>query len=450
MTPDVIRALRQDLEGITLVREEALRTNSRDFYWFSPILREELDDKLPDLLAIPETREDLGRILSACARRGVPVTVRGGGTGNYGQSVPLEGGVLINMTRLRRVVSVEGGVGRFEAGCRLLNIDREIAPTGWELRLFPSTRRLATLGGYIAGGAGGVGSCTWGQLSDTGAILGVQLMTVEETPRLIELRDRDVLKVQHAYGLNGVITEVEMPLAPKYPWAEEILAFDSLTEAAAFAAQFTNTEAIVKKLVSVHHAGAVRYLEKLSGVVPAGKAIVIVMVNAAQAPATRAMAAAHGGASVYARDAAAAEAAAFENKGALPPLYEFCWNHTTWHAIKIDPALSYLQIRFPQGEEARLIALLERDFAEDLVLHFEFQRKFGKLMVSGLPIFRYRDRAALDGLLARLQAIGIELSNPHTCKLSAAGWKQVDAPQAEFKREADPLGLMNPGKLAAD
>jgi len=42
---------------------------------------------------------------------------------------------------------------------------------------------------------------------------------------------------------------------------------------------------------------------------------------------------------------------------------------------------------------------------------------------------------------------GVAVSNPHTFILDNAGWKRVDAPQAEFKRNADPYGLMNPGKL---
>jgi FAD/FMN-containing dehydrogenase len=42
----------------------------------------------------------------------------------------------------------------------------------------------------------------------------------------------------------------------------------------------------------------------------------------------------------------------------------------------------------------------------------------------------------------------VAVSNPHTFVLDNAGWKRVDAPQAEFKRMADPHGLMNPGKLA--
>jgi FAD/FMN-containing dehydrogenase len=49
--------------------------------------------------------------------------------------------------------------------------------------------------------------------------------------------------------------------------------------------------------------------------------------------------------------------------------------------------------------------------------------------------------------MAELDAKGVAVSNPHTYVLDNAGWKRVDAPQAEFKRAADPHGLMNPGKL---
>jgi hypothetical protein len=48
---------------------------------------------------------------------------------------------------------------------------------------------------------------------------------------------------------------------------------------------------------------------------------------------------------------------------------------------------------------------------------------------------------------SELGAKGVAVANHHTFILDNAGWKRVDAPQAEFKRLADPYGLMNPGKL---
>ena len=96
--------------------------------------------------------------------------MRGGGTGNYGQAVPLEGGVILDMSGLDRVVRWCPAAGRFEAGARLLDIDKALRPERWELRFHPSTRKQATIGGFIAGGAAGCGSCTWGQIADPGAV----------------------------------------------------------------------------------------------------------------------------------------------------------------------------------------------------------------------------------------------------------------------------------------
>jgi len=450
-----LAALRADLDGIALAGDAAtLKLKSRDFFWFSPILKPMLDDKRADLVVLPKSKDEVMRIAAACARRRVPLTVRGGGTGNYGQAVPLAGGVVIDMGGLDRTVAVTPGAGRFEAGARLLDIDkslRDMAAGGprWELRFHPSTRKQATIGGFIAGGAAGCGSCTWGQIADPGAVIAAEVVTVEEEPRAIELHGRDVLKVLHAYGVNGVITEVAVPLAPWQPWAERVLAFPSLAAATRFGWALTAAEGIAKKEVGVFDAAIPPLLKRLAPLVPAGKAMAIVMVAEAQRDALADLVADHGGEIVYARSAAEAEDAAFEGKGAMPPLYEYTWNHTTLHALKVEPAVTFLQIRLPEGGEVDLAERIEKAFAGELLLHLEFQRRFGRVFVSSLPLLRYRSRARLDEVVQAVEAMGGSVSDPHTYVLDDAGWKRTDAPQAEFKSLADPLGLMNPGKLRA-
>ena len=95
-----------------------------------------------------------------------------------------------------------------------------IADSRQELRLHPSTHKTGTLGGYVAGGSSGIGSITWGLLRDRGNILMARVVTMEAEPRILELRGADIQKVNHAYGTNGIITELELPLAPAYRWAE--------------------------------------------------------------------------------------------------------------------------------------------------------------------------------------------------------------------------------------
>jgi len=150
-------AFRAALEGIELIDQPVLlRQRSRDYYWYSPILKRALDGKAADLIAVPRDRDEVVRVAAACARFRVPLAVRGGATGNYGQMVPLEGGVLLDMARLDKTLGIENGRGHFEAGVRLGDADNEARLKGWELRMFPSTRRQATVGGYVSGGAAGV------------------------------------------------------------------------------------------------------------------------------------------------------------------------------------------------------------------------------------------------------------------------------------------------------
>lgn len=444
----VLAAFRAAIGDVPATDDAAtLRLKSRDFFWFSPILKPLLEGRQADLVVRPRDKADVVRVAAAAARHRIPLTVRGGGTGNYGQAVPLAGGVVLDLAGLDRTVATGPGAGRFEAGATMLDIDKALRPSGWELRFFPSTRRQATIGGFIAGGAAGAGSCTWGQISDPGAVISVEVVTVEETPRVLELFGRDVLKVVHAYGTNGIITEVAVPLAPCQPYSERIVAFPSLTDAARFGMAFTAAEGIAKKLVTILDGRIPPLIRKLKPIVPEGRAAALVMVAEPQAPAMAEVAADFAGQVVWGRDAEATEAAALADLG-TPPIYEYAWNHTTLHALKSEPGITYLQVRFPPGRELETIAAMEAAFGDEMLLHLEFQRRFGRVFVSSLPLLRFRSAERLAAVIAAVEALGGAVSNPHTYVLDGAGWKQTDAPQREFKRLADPHGLLNPGKLA--
>ena len=106
---------------------------------------------------------------------------------------------------------------RAEAGARLGAIDEATRPSGWELRMHSSTKKVATIGGFVGGGHAGIGSCVHGILRDCGNILGLEVVSVEAEPRVVELRGDRVNLVHHAYGSNGIMTEVEMPSHPPGP-----------------------------------------------------------------------------------------------------------------------------------------------------------------------------------------------------------------------------------------
>ena len=86
----VIERFRKDIGSVTCTTDERqLRMKSRDFYWYSPILTAQLQSCRADVVVQPQSEEEIERVSAAAARHRMPLTVRGGGTGNYGQSVPL-------------------------------------------------------------------------------------------------------------------------------------------------------------------------------------------------------------------------------------------------------------------------------------------------------------------------------------------------------------------------
>jgi FAD/FMN-containing dehydrogenase len=183
------------------------------------VLKARLDHVTADFVVAPKTEAEVIEVLRVCHAHDVPVTTRGAGTGNYGQAMPLAGGCVLHMKNMAAVKAVHPGRVIVEPGCLLKDLDAATrAHSGQELRMFSSTWATATIGGFIAGGSGGVGSCTWGALRDLGNIIRLRVVTMEAEPRVLEFTGEELHRVSHAYGTNGIITELEMPLAPAYDW----------------------------------------------------------------------------------------------------------------------------------------------------------------------------------------------------------------------------------------
>src|SRR5271155_3907705 len=83
-----------------LTHPQTVEQLSRDFYWYSPVLRKQLDGKVGEVVVQPLNAEETQNVLRYCHARDIPVTIRGAGTGNYGQAIPLHGGLILDLMRM--------------------------------------------------------------------------------------------------------------------------------------------------------------------------------------------------------------------------------------------------------------------------------------------------------------------------------------------------------------
>jgi FAD/FMN-containing dehydrogenase len=435
-----LNALVAELGDIPVVTDpKIVRRRSRDFFWYSPILNEQLEGKSADLMVTPRDEAEVVHVAAACARHRVPLTVRAGGTGNYGQAVPLCGGVLLDITPLEAIEWSSPGVVRVGVGAKMNAIDAQLKSSGWELRMHPSTKRTATIGGFVAGGSGGIGSVNYGGLREPGNILAARVVTMEEQPRIIELRGDAAQKINRAYGTTGIITALEMPLAPAWTWIDVVVVFDDFIAAAAFGYEAALADGIVKKLLSPITAPLPSYFGALKSYCPDGKSILIAMIAE---PSLEAFKTLLGG-----RGTITLEMPTDDGPGQVP-LYEYTWNHTTLQVLKADRTVTYLQCLYPHDRLMEKVAEMQEMFPDEVLQHLEFIRFNGRVTCSGLPVVRYSNSDRLNEIIRLHEANGVYIANPHVFTVEdGSRYKRVDVDQLGFKHEVDPYGLLNPGKM---
>jgi FAD/FMN-containing dehydrogenase len=418
-----------------------LQRKSRDFFWFSPVLKRQLQDKVAELVVVPRDEVDVIRIASAAARHRVPITIRGGGTGNYGQCVPVRGGVVLDISALNEIAWQNGALLRVGAGRKMHHIDAETRKQGYELRMHPSTKRMASIGGFAAGGSGGIGSVGYGGLRELGNISGARVISLEENPRAFELKGDAALKICHGWGTTGIITAVEMPLAPAFSWIDVIIAFDNFMTAVRFGYEVTLADGVVKKLVTSLDWPIPSYFSGMEQHFPRNRPAVIAMVADHSIEPFLSLANAFKGEITYQRPTD-------ESMGARP-LYELTWNHTTLHALNVDQDITYLQALYPASGFMEKVAEVAALFTLDEVIHhFEFIRYAGLPTGAELPLIKYTTDERLNEIMEIYRAHGVFIADPHIWMLEdSAGYKSADADLVGFKREVDPLGICNPGKM---
>ncbi len=437
------------LGDVPVQTEPALvRRKSRDFFWYSPVLSRQLDGLVADLVVQPRDEAELLRVAVLARRHGVPLTTRGGGTGNYGQAVPLDGGAVVDMAGFDRLLWARDGVARVQAGMNMLALDRALRAhgQGHEIRLYPSTKRTASIGGFVSGGSGGIGSVSWGGLRDRGNVLAARVVTLQDPPAAIELRGAETDAINHTYGTTAIVTELEIPVQPAVRWRELAWSFADFPAAAGLGLALAAASGIETKLVTATDAALTPFFGPLRDTVPQDRPLIIALVAPAGLEPAMALAARHGGTLCHDGDLADAE-----DDPARVPLYELTWNHTTLQVLKRDRGHTYLQCLYPPDGLLERIERIRALFGSELMMHLEFMPSSGsagRMTCSALPVLRYTDEARLAEIIRLHEAEGVMIANPHVFTIEDGGIHRVASPDlASAKARLDPLGLLNPGKM---
>ncbi|MEM1352590.1 MAG: FAD-binding protein, partial [Pseudomonadota bacterium] len=130
-------------------------------------------------------------------------------------------------------------------------------------------------------------------------------------------------------------------------------------------------------------------------------------------------------------------------------VFEYGWNHTTLRALKVDPSITYLQIAYGANDPIDLVEQVRARLSPEVLQHIEVTRQDGRVALGGLTLVKFSTEERLDEIVAIHEEMGAINFNPHRYTLEEGGRQSVDERQLGFKREADPKGLLNPGKMIA-
>jgi FAD/FMN-containing dehydrogenase len=419
---------------------------SRDFYWYSPVLRKTLDGKIADVVVFPLTVQEIQNVLRYCYAHDIAVTARGAGTGNYGQAVPLDRGVVLDLSRMDEIESISSadvsdGLAICQPGVRLGVLENEARKVGWELRCYPSTVAKASVGGFLGGGSGGIGSVTHGGLRDFATVRAIDVVTMEESPRLVHHEGETIHEILHAWGTNGIITRIWLALTPSVDWAQCVLAFDTFEQAFDFGERIAVSQEWTKRLVTIFEWPISSFFAPVKKLAPEGKALIFVMISEHQQTTLESTARASGATVTFSQP--------YVGLRTSPLLSDYTWNHTTLWAMKSDPAYTYLQCGFHPAEARSQFARLKQRFHDEFLLHIEFMKNGqGVVFPGAIPVVRFTTEERLNELIEYCREIGVSVANPHVNNVEGGGRYRADNLQLMAKYKYDPKGLLNPGKMA--
>lgn len=174
----------------------------------------------PMLVALPENKQQVLALVSLCAEHAIPLVPRGAGTGLSGGALPIQGGIMLVLTRMSKILSLDVSqqCARVQPGVRNLAISDAAKPHGLYYAPDPSSQIACSIGGNVAENAGGVHCLKYGLTVNN--VLSLECVLADGS--MIELGGEgldspgfDLLALLHgSEGMLAIVTEITVKLLP--------------------------------------------------------------------------------------------------------------------------------------------------------------------------------------------------------------------------------------------
>lgn len=246
-----------------------------------------LDTNLPEAVVFPDTTEEIAKLLKLAAEQNIPITPRGAGTGLSGGSIPVRGGVVVAMARLKKLLATDfpNRYAIVQPGHVNLELSNEISPAGYFFAPDPASQKASTIGGNLALNAGGPHCLAYG--TTTNHILGLEVVIPGgETIRLGSAApDRPGYDltgfVVGSEGTLGIVTEATVKIMKK---PEAISTFLTLFDGVASASDAVSAiigAGIVPAALEMMDQTTVRMIEEAmqAGYPPEAGAVLLIEID---------------------------------------------------------------------------------------------------------------------------------------------------------------------------
>jgi glycolate oxidase len=450
------------LKGI--VGDDGVKHNPADLYVYGSDAS--VHSATPSAVVRPQTVEEVQALLRYANSERIPVIARGAGSGACGHTVPIQGGIVMDMRRMNRILAIRPAdvLCKVQPGVVCDDLNKALQPYGLWFPSAPESGRIATIGGTIANSGSGVRAVKYGTIRDY--VLGMKVVLASgdlatfgaDTPAQASGYQLDRLMVG-SEGTLGVVVEATLLLRhlPRFR-AMGVAKFNKLENAGETISDIVASEVMPSLLELVDDVAITALNKTLNMNLPQVEAIVL-----------------------YECDGRLKEAVDYD----LETIKEICERH---HAFGIEMSSDPKEMDRIYGGRKKLFAALSRykdgfactSLADDMAVPSskiaECARKiheigernhvvmtaYGhcgegvlhtKILMDATKKEQWEDaRRAVDEVYEYVRSVGGTTSGEHGIAISKApSWKKEKADSLHvmraIKAALDPNNILNPGKL---